>query len=224
MLNLKSATRSLRDQGGAAIVEATLTIPIFLLLVLGTVDASYLLYDYALANKAVYKGARVAIVSTPVAPTITTATYTSAQLANLGSPCYNGTANNCPASVTVVCTGTGTTTVTASCSPGTYGVSSLNFKAVLDVMRATFPKVQAQNVTITYTTNNQSGFVGTPADFGGLPMNVTVSLRCVSHELYFLDSLMRWVMTPPQNCPQGTVAPVLPAFATTMQSEDMTTN
>ena len=40
-------------------------------MVLGTIDVVYMLYEWALANKAAYVGARTAMVSDPVANGIT---------------------------------------------------------------------------------------------------------------------------------------------------------
>jgi Flp pilus assembly protein TadG len=42
-----------------------------MLVTLGTVDVTYMLYEWALANKATYVGARAAVVSNPVAQNIT---------------------------------------------------------------------------------------------------------------------------------------------------------
>jgi hypothetical protein len=67
---------------------------------------------------------------------------------------------------------------------------------------------------ISYQLNG-SGYVGRP---GGLPMNVTVSVQNVTHQFYFLAAIMRFF--------GGTFAstPAIPAFATTLTSEDMATN
>jgi hypothetical protein len=51
-------------------------------------------------------------------------------------------------------------------------------------------------------------------------MNVTVSLRCMAHEFYFLNSLMQWTFSPPCTGVRGVS---LGSFASTMQSEDMMT-
>ena len=76
-----------RDIAGSVLVESTIVIPIFLLLVFGTIDATYMLYDWALANKAAYVGARLAVVSNPVAQNITSSTSTTlADLERQGIP------------------------------------------------------------------------------------------------------------------------------------------
>jgi len=57
----------LRDITGSILVEYTIVFPVFILLVLGTVDVAYMLSDWALANKAAYVGARTAVVADAVA-------------------------------------------------------------------------------------------------------------------------------------------------------------
>src|SRR5262249_1152563 len=165
------------------LVEYTIVFPLFILLVLGTVDVSYMLSEWALANKAAQRGARMAVVSNPVAQNITsTSNYTSAQLQQLGQLCFDSSGNlltgNCYSTGLVSCTST-------ACTPSTYGFSSANFASILTAMqRAYCPgvapancKLQATNVTISYQTNN-TGFVGQP---GGLPMDVTVSITGLTH-------------------------------------------
>jgi Flp pilus assembly protein TadG len=56
-------------------VEATLAMPIALLLTLGTVDAALLLWEFNQAGKATDVGARAAALSDPVAIGINRPTY-----------------------------------------------------------------------------------------------------------------------------------------------------
>jgi hypothetical protein len=81
-------------------------------------------------------------------------------------------------------------------------------------MKTIFPRRQATNVTISYQLNG-SGYVGRP---GGLPINVTVSVQNVTHQFYFVIGIMSFF--------GGKFAstPVIPAFATTLTSEEMATN
>ena len=213
------ANKLLRDIAGSVLVESTIVIPIFLLLVFGTIDATYMLYDWALANKAAYVGARLAVVSNPVAQNITSSiNYTSGQLQNMGQLCFDSSGaptGNCYSTALVSCTST-------SCVPNTYGFTSANFTSILTAMQRIYcPGVQsancrlkAANVTVSYQTNG-TGFVGEP---GGLPMNVTVSITGLTHEFYFIGPLMKVF--------GGTFSNVanIPTFATTLPSEDMTTN
>ncbi len=49
--------RLLRDCEGSALVEFTVVFPIFMLVAFGTVDVSYMLFEWSQANKATYIGA-----------------------------------------------------------------------------------------------------------------------------------------------------------------------
>jgi hypothetical protein len=213
------AGRFLRDIAGSVLVEYAVVFPLFMLVTLGTVDVTYMLYEWALANKATYVGARVAVVSNPVAQNITEdrLLYDASQLKQMGQYCFDlatGTGNgNCPPpSVKVDCT-------SSACTPDTFGFDSsaftnVNGTGIFDRMKVIFPSLQPDNVTISYQLNG-SGYVGRPR---GLPMNVTVSVQNVTHQFYFIAAIMRFF--------GGRFAstPALPAFATTLTSEDMTTN
>ena len=222
----------LQDSEGGALVEFTLVFPIFLLAALGTVDFSYMLSDWSMANKAAFIGARAAIVSDPVANGITNLTYSTAGSA-LGDLCFDpatgaaSASSSCP-SVSTVCTPAASG---GTCTNGyPWNESALtneNGTGILDGMQRIFPRLRRQDVQISYQTNGL-GFVGRP---GGLPMDVTVSIRpsanpsvsCMTHQPYFINALMKWTFTAPAGCPAGTRAGLpIPAFATTLTSEDMT--
>src|SRR5262245_13434272 len=180
----------LRDTDGGALVEFTLVFPVLILVALGTVDFTLMLFDWSMAAKAAYQGARTAIVSSPVATNITNLTYDPLQI---GQPCFDagtGAANtNCP-SASSVCT-------SGSCTNG-QGFDNTAFTTIVNSMHAVFPRVQSQNVRISYQTTGL-GFAGRP---GGLPMNVTVSITCMNHEFYFIGTLMGWAFPAlPNGCP-----------------------
>jgi Flp pilus assembly protein TadG len=229
----------LRDIRGSVLVETTIVIPMFLLLVLGTIDVTYMFFDWTLANKAAYMGARTAVVSNPVAPNIVNLTYTPL---NIGQPCFGST--DCPS---VPTTGSIDCTSVSPCSNG-GGYSAAAFNTILAAMQKVFPQLTAKNVQISYQTNG-SGFVGqtyygNSAQFS-LPMNVTVQIQCMTHQFYFLSGLMRafyalmnnvsppnnyWVFSTPTDAqgnlcsPAPTPGPNIPAVATTMQSESLFTD
>ena len=216
------ANKLLRDITGSVLVEYTIVFPIFILLILGTIDISYMLSDWALANKATNVGARFAVVSDPVAPNITSSTnYTSSQLQNIGQLCFDssGTATgNCYSTGLVSCTST-------SCAPNTYGFTRANFTAILTAMQriycplvpsaqlATQCRLKAANVTISYQTNG-IGFVGESP----LSMNVTVSITGLTHQFYFIGPIMNLFGGLFSN------SATIPTFATTLTSEDMVSN
>ena len=212
----------LRDLSGSVLVETTVVIPMFLVLVLGTIDVTYMFYDWVSANKAAYMGARVAVTSNPVDPDVTNLTYTSTQLQNIGQSCLNF---SCP-SASTVCTGSASG---GSCTSGTF--QNTAFTRIFNEMQRMFPRLQRQNVTISYQTNG-TGVVGQTWDGSDpgnptftLPMNVTVSIGDINtgatpatHQFYFIAPLLRFF--------GGGIGarPAIPTFATTLQSEDMFTN
>lgn len=204
----------LRDITGSVLVEYTIVFPVFILVLLGTVDVSYMLFEWGLANKAAYVGARKAIVSNSVASNITSPTFTAAQLQQLGQFCFNSTTGvsngNCP-SMSSVCSG-GTCT-------NNGGWDEAAFTTILTAMQTVFPRIARQNVQITYQTNGL-GFVSPGST---LPMNVTVSIQCMTHQFYFIDALMNWIFASPA-CNNTLQGPTMPTFASTLQSEDMVTN
>ena len=219
----------MRDCVGSSLVEFTVVFPVFILIVLGTVDVALMLFDWTLANKASYMGARRAVVTNPVAAGITNLPYDPTKL---GLLCFNpadgAPTGNCPSVQDsysdpprpVVCTPAATT---GSCTGG-YSFDDGPFDChctsptapvpIFNQMQQIFPRLQRQNVTISYKTNNL-GFVGRP---DGLPMNVTVSITGMTHQFYFLGPIMRFF--------GGDFAanPPIPTFATTLTSEAMVSN
>jgi Flp pilus assembly protein TadG len=204
----------LRDIRGSVLIDTTIVMPMFLLLVLGTIDATYMFYDWGLANKAAYVGARTAVTSNAVDPAVTNLSYTSAQLQNIGQSCLTF---SCP-SVSSVCTG-------ASTGVTCRGGDDAAFTNIFSRMQAVFPSLQRQNVTISYQTNG-TGVVGQAWEGSPdpanpqftLPMNVTVSITGMTHQFYFVSPLLQFF--------SGGISatPAIPSFATTLQSEDMFTN
>lgn len=225
-------TRLWRDRAGSVLVEYTIVFPLFILVILGTVDAAYMFFDWAKANKAAFVGARYAVTADPVALNITSPPYTATQLLQMGNTCFNSSGNsngNCP-SMSSVCTGAATG---GSCT-NNYGFNDTSptfaFTNILTRMQAVFCSgqqppytncpLQRQNVMISYATTGV-GFVGEP---NGFPMTVTVSVQCVTHRFFFIGSLMRWAFAPQTGCPGPVYGWAVPNFATTLTSEDLATN
>jgi TadE-like protein len=219
-----------RDIAGSMLVEYTIVFPVFILVTLGTVDVAYMFADWAAANKAVYRGARKAIVSSPVAGGITD------PRGNIGQWCFDfpsgsqTTPPNCPAVTASVSSSVCTpAAINGSCTNGRAwnetaftNPTAVNDwqKGIFDKMQEIFPRLQRQDVQITYQTTGY-GYAGQP---GGLPMTVTVSLPCLTHQFYFLGALMNWAFAPRAGCTGPVSGPPMPTFATALTSEDMTTN
>jgi hypothetical protein len=225
----------IRDCAGSSLVEFTVVFPVFILVALGTVDVAFMVFDWALASKAAYVGAHRAIVTNPVAEGITNLPYDPTKISLL---CFNpadGTpTGNCPtvqdssfdtpgldAPRPVVCTPAertgGTCTGGYTFDDGPFDCHCTTLTApvpIFNQMQQIFPRLQRQNVTISYKTTNL-GFVGRP---DGLPMDVTVSITGMTHQFYFLGPIMRFFGGDfAANLP-------IPAFATTLTSEAMVSN
>jgi len=211
----------LGDIRGSVLVESTIVIPLFLVLVLGTVDVTYMFYEWALANKAAYVGARVAVTSNAVFDAGMTSFPPPTQPSDVGRSCLT-VGVNC-ASVSSICTD-------GTCSSGTFDNAA--FTRIFNTMQNVFPALQRQNVAVSYATNGSGTYGqtwdGSP-DPGNpqftLPMNVTVSIgdttrgaTAARHQFYFISPLLRFF--------GGGIAaaPAIPNFATTLQSEDLFTN
>jgi hypothetical protein len=226
-----------RDLRGSILVEYTIVFPMFLLVALGTLDVSYMLADWAAANKATYLAVRYAIVSNPVAKEITSPSYSEFQQRQIGQPCFDRASGlaigNCPSvdSMSSDCTGTihGGTCTNGYMFDDT-AANSLPFTNILTRMQALFCPhlappyagcpLQRQNVTISYAATG-AGYVLRP---GGLPMTVTVSLKCMTHQFYFIGTLLRWTFAPQKDCPGPVSGWPVPTFASTLTSEDLQTN
>jgi Flp pilus assembly protein TadG len=209
------------DIRGSILVESAIMLPLFLLVTLGTIDVAYMLYDWQLANKAAYAGAHRAIVSNPVDPSITNPPWVPT---SIGLPCYDGTNTNCPA-MQSTCKSTSATGGTCDGNGGTFDPAA--FQNILSKMQQTYGCTDAntcplgrQNVTISYASN-QLGFSGQP---NGMPLSITVSLKCMVHPFYFIGALMQWAFTPATGCSGPVSGWPIPSYATTLTSEDLDTN
>jgi Flp pilus assembly protein TadG len=212
-----------RDEEASALVQFTLVFPLLMLVVLGTVDCGMMFFSYAGAYKATYAGARFAAVSDPVAPNITSATTGN----KAGLSCFDPATGAADATAscnswTVVCTpGSGNS---GNCTGSAGAFQNPAFTAILDKMQSyyLYRTLDRRQVVISYQSTGL-GYVSRP---GGSPMTVTVSLRCMKHELFFLGPLMNWAFPAlPAECsgiPTNAGMP-MPTFATTLPSEDLTT-
>lgn len=206
MKNVISAGRLWKDRRGSTYLEFTMVFPLLMLTAFCTVDFALIMFDWAQANKAAKMGARMAVVAEPVADGITNLAWDPLLI---GDDCANpdtGTNENCPTITSTTCTN-------VNCSNYTFDGDAFNM--VYTDMQRVFPRLEPENVRITYRPTSL-GFSGRP---GGLPMEVTVEIRCMTHQVFFLAALAGWVFTPRQGCPDDDGAVPLPTFATTLTTE-----
>ncbi len=170
------ALTALRDEAGAALIEAALILPVLLLLVFAVVEISLYLWNAELAAKAVQLGLRRAIVTDAVAwgPGLDpgeSAGYWDGLTPGLR--CAPGEGTPCPR-FTVTCGLAGPCACRGDACR--FTPAPAHGAPILAAMRAVLPGIGPGNVEITYTTNGL-GYVGRPA-----PVPVDVTLRLVGYD------------------------------------------
>jgi Flp pilus assembly pilin Flp len=206
--------RLLRDETGAALVEATVMMAIVLTFVLGSVDFLFAFYQWNAVAKAVEMGARIAAVSTPLANGLN-----SLSTSVLSSSLHLG--DTMP-SFTVTCNAGGGGG--CSCSGTCSGVSGFNASALNDIvygrgnaacgdatsfydagMCDIFRRIQPANVKIVYA---QTG-LGYAGRNGGPVPTITVSIQNLPFQFFFLGGLL------------GFANINMPGLQTTITGEDL---
>jgi Flp pilus assembly protein TadG len=161
----------LRDCRGASAAEFVLVLPLLVLLVFATIDAGWYAWQINLAEKATQAGARMAVVTDPVASGLTTESYNTAT--------YGLTqGDTIPASALGLLTCNGSTS-TCSCTtapcPSSLTFSNTPFQAIVTRMKAYDPAVAAANVVVEYRGSGL-GYAGDPSGMQIAPL-VTVRLQ-----------------------------------------------
>jgi Flp pilus assembly protein TadG len=182
-----------RDQKGAVLVEATITMTIIFVFVLGSIDFLLAFYQWNAAAKAVAVGARIAAVSDPVAMGLNNLSVVAA------SP--SAPSGSKMPSFTVICDGAkATCTCTGFCAGmGGYDAAAMNaivfgrgsascsdaksvyYAGMCDI----FPRITAANVVIVYAQTGL-GYIGRP---GGAVPTISISLQNLPFQFFFLAGL-----------------------------------
>lgn len=152
--------RFYRQTAGAALVELTITIPLFLLLFFGLVDFGRLAYRYVASEKAMQFAGRLAAVRPPACAGVPLLNELSQAATNpapkLGTSCSSGT-SICAVPAAVTCSGAN--------SNGTANEIWTQINTLLPA------ETSIENLSFSYTYDARMGFLGGPY----IPM-VTVSL------------------------------------------------
>jgi len=148
------------ERGGAA--EFALILPLFILLFVGLIDAGLFFYEVNRGEKATQIGARMAVVTNPVAPGLSTMNYVGEMVG--GVALTQG--DRIPASAlgTITCTDT-------SCS--SFGHDSAAFTNLLNRMQQIMPRIQASNLIVEYRGSGL-GYAGNP---NGMDISPLVTVR-----------------------------------------------
>ena len=204
------------DETGSLLVEFSILLPLIILVLFGSVDLLYALYQWNAAAKAVEVGARIAAVSDPVAAGLN-------QLTSAVPVALN--ASGQPLAMpqfTIACDGE---MATCTCAGSCAGMVANPFDAVA-MNRIVFgrgstacgdaassyatgmcdllPSITAANVRIVYQQTGL-GYSGRP---GGPQPTIIVSLQNMRFRFFFLSYLF------------GSSVP-MPAMTTTITAEDL---
>ena len=210
-----------RDDSGAVMLEFTVTVTVFMLVVFGIVEFGNLFYQWNAATNANNFGARLAAVSEPVASNLAALTgLSNSVLPGDPMPSFDFT-----------CTSNSSTAATGACT-GTGGTYSFNAMQTLIFGRAAngtpytacqatpvnigmcnlFNRITPQNVAVQYQYTGL-GYAGRPPGPGhtGAPVpTITVSLTGITFQYFFLNGLVPGLNTV-----------TIPGLATTITGEDL---
>jgi len=193
------------DQNGSVLVEASIVIPMILLLTLGAVDFLFIFYQWNAATKAVEIGARIAAVSDPVAPGLRNISISIVDgvTVKFGDPipdfqvtCDGSTQlcsctrGSCPgmgnfswaAMNKIICGRDSTSTAECDYSTKCNDTTGYYFSGMCGIFR----RITAANVKIVYT---QTGLGYSGRDGGPVP-TIIVSVQNLPFQFFFLNGLL----------------------------------
>lgn len=178
----------LRDARGSALVEAALVLPVFFLLIFGTIDFALFMWQWNAANKAVQLGARKAIVSDSVAAGAGLTLPESMAYWNglpLGAGCAPDDVGRsaCPVFVVQCNAAAGCRCPDSNCD---FVLARASLAPIITAMRAALSTLQAEDLEVKYAMN-YLGYVGRPVP---VPVDVTVSIVNMKYDLLFLNVLL----------------------------------
>jgi hypothetical protein len=197
--------RLIRSQSGASAAEFGLVLPLLIVLLLGIIDVGRFIWEYNRAEKATQAGARVAIVTQVIPPGLATFKYVGQTVG--GVSYLQGDPLAASALGTIKCE-QNAGALGCSCENGfcpSLGTPdpNLGFKAIVDRMRAMYPRVSADRVVVEYRGSGV-GYAGDPSGMDISPL-VTVKLKDIPFNPLVLFGLVNFN---------------LPSFSTSLTAED----
>lgn len=201
-----------RDQTGAVFAEFAILLPVVVIIVCGSIDFLDAFYQLNAAAKAVEVGARLAAVSNPVAEGLNNlANEAVLNGASPGAPIpsFTATCNDTTCSCSGTCTGMTKNPfdpaamnriVYGQADSGCGNASPHHVTGMCDLLSSITPA----NVVIVYSQTGL-GYAGRP---GGPVPTITVSLRNMQFQFFFLSALLR-------------IHIAMPAMTTTVTAEDL---
>lgn len=193
----------LLDRRGASAAEFAMVLPLLLMLLFTIIDGGRYLWTVNRAEKATQMGARMAVVTSPIAGGLATANYVGVGGLTQGDVIPASALGQVECSSAGCCV-SGTTCTSPYPAVGTF--NSGQFTTLVNRMRAFYPEIAASDVRVIYSGSGL-GYAGDPNGMEISPL-VTVELR---NKQFHPVTLM----------PFGSIAIDLPSFRTTLTAEDM---
>lgn len=203
----------LADPTGASAAEFALVLPLFLLLVFGTIDAGRFVWEYNRAEKATQVGARLATVTDPLDSGLRDEDYAGQSVGGVTI----GVGDLIPAGAlgSLRCTSTGCQCETAPCpTPGTFNTTTFN-NVLVARMQQIYPEIEAENVVVRYKGSG-FGYAGSATGGGGgggggatetMEISPLITVTLTGLQFRPISTLLLAQMT-------------MPAFSTTLTAED----
>ena len=154
---MKRARRYARDEAGASLIEYTVVIVLFLLVFFAILDFGRLGFNWVMTEKAMQRAARIAVTRPPVCGGVPdTHTRQGSSTAAFGTLCRVGG----------VCVDGGTQQCVLSAGPidcASAGINSDTATEIWCILQPILPSnATPQNIRMTYSYDQNLGFVGGP--------------------------------------------------------------
>lgn len=191
--------RLIHSDAGASAAEFAMVLPLLLALLFGIIDAGRFAWEYNRAEKATQVGARVAVVTDPIAGGLSTVKFVGIGGLTQG--------DRIPASALPTMTCSSTACACTGCPtglPGTFNTAAFTY--VVERMQYMKPDITASNVTVEYRGSGL-GYAGDPNGSDVSPL-VTVKLSGVTFTPLVFSTFKN--MTIP-----------MPSFQTSLTAEDL---
>jgi Flp pilus assembly protein TadG len=176
------------DRRAAGAAEFAMVLPLFLVLLLGTIDVGRLMWTWNRAEKATQMAVRFAVVTDMVPAGLNSLDFatngTVIQGERIPASAFGGAdcVSNNSAGTSITCTAISPTT---SAQLGTANATA--FQNIVARLRLVYPQATAANVKVSYTWSGH-GYAGNPEGADVAPL-VTVSLRNLNFRPLFLALL-----------------------------------
>ena len=204
------------NQRAASAAEFAIVLPLFLLLLFGTIDAARFVWEYNRAEKATQVGARLATVTDPLSEGLIEEDYAGQTVD--GDTIGAGDLIPAGALGTIICTDTGCTCDATPCPSdlGTFDTDTFN-DVIVARMKEIYPAIEAENVEVRYSGSG-FGYAGSATGGGGgggggggaaetMEISPLITVRLKDLQFRPITALLLAQMT-------------MPSFSTTLTAED----